>query len=529
MPWRPGSPGEVPTLGYGVLEWMSEHLAAPDRSEYEPYVPTQEQAQFVLDLYALDPRPPSGRRRFRRGVLSRPKGWGKSPFLASISAAEALGPVVPDGWDADGQPVGRPWADVRTPWVQILAVSEDQTRNAWAPLLEMLREGPAGDLPGLGVMESFVALPGRGRIEAVTASAVSREGNRPTFAVLDQTESWTSVNGGTRLAAVTRRNLGKTGGASVEAPNAFVPGAGSVAQASAEFAAAIAAGRARDDGLLYDHREAPAATRLDDRASLLAGLRVAYGDSWWVDLDRLVAEVWDPATDPQDARQYYLNQVTHASDSWLSAPEWGACAAPDVRLADGDVVALGFDGSVRSDSTALVACRVDDGHLEVLGVWEPSGDGDDAQVDREAVDAAVAAAFERLSPVAFFCDPPYWQDYVDRWTRTYGQRLRVSAGQRQLEWWTSRPRPMVAALERFHTSVLARGLSHGGDPVLTEHVLHARRRVGRSGVTIAKEHPKSSRKIDATLAAVLAYEGRSAAVAAGVTSRPSRRAPRRIL
>jgi hypothetical protein len=49
---------------------------------------------------------------------------------------------VPDGWDAAGQPVGKPWSTMLTPLVHIAAVSEEQTNNTWQPLLEMLREGP---------------------------------------------------------------------------------------------------------------------------------------------------------------------------------------------------------------------------------------------------------------------------------------------------------------------------------------------------------------------------------------------------
>jgi hypothetical protein len=243
-----------------------------------------------------------------------------SPVLAALAVVEALGDVVPAGWDAAGEPVARPWADLRTPWVQLAAVSEDQTRNAWTPLLEMLREGPVLDAyPGLEPLETFVNLP-RGRIEFVTSAATSREGNRPVFAVLDQTEEWKPANSGVRLAATVRRNLGKTGGSSVESPNAYEPGAGSVAEASAEYATRIADGTVRDDGLLWDHREAPPDTDMADESSLLAGLAHVYGESagtagGWVDLDRLVREIWDPATDPQDARRFYLNQITHAADA----------------------------------------------------------------------------------------------------------------------------------------------------------------------------------------------------------------------
>src|SRR5699024_8580126 len=57
--------------------------------------------------------------------------------------------------------------------------------NAYDPLLEMLREGPAMDYYDIDPMETFVALP-KGRIEFITAAALSKEGQRPVFAGLDQ-------------------------------------------------------------------------------------------------------------------------------------------------------------------------------------------------------------------------------------------------------------------------------------------------------------------------------------------------------
>lgn len=531
----------MPTLGKQVIGWMVDNLAAPDRSEYEPFYPTREQAQFILNFYALDPQ--SCRRKYRRAVLSRPKGAGKSPLLAAVAAVEALGPVVPAGWDANGWPVGRPWAESRTPWVQLAAVSEDQTRNAWAPLLEMLREGPVvGNYPGLEPMETFVNLP-KGRIEFVTSSATSREGNRPVFCVLDQTEEWKPSNGGVRLAATLRRNLGKTGGSSIESPNAYEPGAGSVSEASAEYWKRIVEGRARDDGLLWDHREAPPDTDMADRDSLYAGLRVAYGDSakeagGWVDLDRILAEVWDPATEPQTARMYYLNQVTHATDSWVTQPEWAACSHPETVVADRDVITLGFDGSRSrahgvTDATALVGCRVSDGHLFEIGVWEqpqgPTGEG--WQVPTTLVDAAVRMAFDRWQVVGFFADPAKWEGYVAQWEATWHKQLTVkSTRDHPIEWWFGGGRMglLVRAVDQFHSAVVDGELSHDGSFALTRHVLNARRRVGRSGATIAKEHPDSSRKIDAAVAAVLAWQARLAAVAANAAAGPDTWVPRRI-
>lgn len=527
VPGRPRRKDQIPTLGFVVLDWMMGMLAAPDRPDYEPFVPTDEQARFILWFYAVDVT--GRRRRFRRGVYSRPKGSGKSPLLGAIAAAEGLAEVVPDGYDANGVLVGRPWASLRTPWVQLAAVSEDQTRNAWMPLLEMLREGPALDLyPGLEPLETFVNLPGRGRIEFVTSAATSREGNRPVFAVLDQTEEWKPSNGGVRLAATIRRNLGKTGGSSIESPNAYEPGAGSVAEDSAEYWRRILDGGVRDEGLLYDHREAPPETDMADRESLLAGLRFVYGESavdagGWVDLERIVAEVWDPATDPQDARRFYLNQVTHASDAWISQPEWAGCADA-AKVVGKEPVTLGFDGSRArargvTDATALIGCRVSDGHLFELGVWEqPAGPAGEAwRVPVVEVEAAVAQAFDRYDVVGFFADPSKWESYIAAWEAKWHRRLRVKASaQHPIEWWMTRTAPVVRALEQFHSAVVDHELTHDGSFALTRHVLNARRRPTRGGTLVFKEHPDSARKIDAAIAATLAWQARLAAVGAGI-------------
>jgi hypothetical protein len=48
-------PGDFPTLGWLFLDWVTEYLARPERPEYEPFVCTQEQADFALEFYRLMP------------------------------------------------------------------------------------------------------------------------------------------------------------------------------------------------------------------------------------------------------------------------------------------------------------------------------------------------------------------------------------------------------------------------------------------------------------------------------------------
>jgi len=552
MPFKPRVPGELPTLGYEVLDWITGMLAAPDHSDYEAFIPYREQEDFILRWYQLDPV--TGRRRYNRGVLGRPRGWGKSPLLAAIACAEAMGPVVFDGWDADGRPVGKPWSEVRTPVVQLAAVSEEQVRNTWQPVLEMLRpEAPVHDhVVGLEVMDTFIALPNRGRMSAVTSSARTIKGARPVFAVLDQSEEWVPSNGGVKLANTMRANAAKIGGTSLESPNAHLPGEGSVAEQSAAYWQAIRTGAAKDDGLLYDHREAPPDCDMAERDSLIAGLRVAYGDSsghkggcvihtpacppGHVDLDRLVSTIWDPAQDVQQSRSDFLNQVVAASDAWVSHPEWGACMDLSKTLDPADAVVLGFDGSRgrargKADATALVGCRVSDGYLFEVRVWEqPSGPaGRDWAPNPLEVDAVVRDCFTRWRVVGFYADPSGWTEHVARWEAEFHRKLRVRATQNTpiAVWPRGKTSGVAAAVEQLRAAIVNREVTHDGSAALTRHVLNARRRPVSTGYLIFKAYPDSPDKIDACYSAVMAWKARLDAVAKGIGS--STRKPARIV
>ncbi len=540
----------MPTLGYAVIDWITTYLAAPAKDEYEPFVPYLEQEDFILAFYEIDPE--TGRFRRNRGLLGRPRGWGKSPLLAALAIVEALAPVLPDGWDAYGQPVGKPWTKVRTPLVQIAAVSEEQTNNTWQPMLEMLREGPVIDeYRGLEPLDTVVNLP-RGHIKSVTSSSRTVKGAPSTFAVLDQTEEWVPSNGGPLLAQTIRTNTSKNGGRTVESPNAFLPGEGSVAEQSAAYWADIRQGRVREEGLLYDHREAPPDTSLTDRDSpdedsdeeytgLIDGLRYAYGDSsghpdgcvihdppcapGHVDLDALVSRIWDPATDIQIARSDFLNQITHASDSWVRQPDWAARLDVDKAIGSSDPIVLGFDGSRgrnrgKADATALVGCRVSDGHMFEIRVWEqPAGPaGRDWAPSVLDVDSTVRACMDQWNVVGFYADPSGWTSQVAAWEAKYGRKLKVKASAQSpiAAWPRGKDSRVVEYVERMRLAIVNGEMTHDGGPSLTRHVLNARRRNVRNGYLIFKAYPDSPEKIDAAYAAVMAWKARIDAIAKGI-------------
>jgi phage terminase large subunit-like protein len=101
-----------------------------------------------------------------------------------------------------------------------------------------------------------------------------------------------------------------------------------------------------------------------------------------------------------------------------------------------------------------------------------------------------------------------------------------------IEWWMVGQRAVktVQALAAFKGAVLDQELSYDGGLYLTSHLLHARMVASRTGTQIAKAHPDSEDKIDAAVAAVLAYQARLDAIAAGAlkTKKKRRTQPRRL-
>lgn len=518
--------GSVRTLGWGVAEWVEDNLLQPDGEEAGgPFRFTPEQLTFVLWFYAVDE---TGRFIYRRGVLRRAKGWGKSPFLAALCLVELVGPVRFAGWDEDGEAVGEPHP---MPWVNIAGVSETQTQNTMTVILAMLENAPAVERYGLDVGLTRIYVPGGGRLLPITASSSTQEGARPTFAVLDETHWWRDGNGGWKLARVIRRNLAKSrdGAArSIETTNAHAPGEESVAEASYQDFLAAQEHRTRSSGLLYDSREAPGDVDLADPESLLLGLKHAYGDADWVDLERLREEVYDPSTPPEESRRFYLNQVVASADAWVAPQEWDANFDPELRpLQDDDPIALGFDGSLTDDATALVAVRIDDGAAFLMGLWEkPAGpDGTGWEVDKDLVRGTVDHVFGRFDVVAFFSDVAYWETDVDAWRDEYGERLLVKATGKHAVAWDMRGHgaQTTRAAEALNRAIVEGEVPHDGDLRLARHVHNARRRPNRWGITFGKETRESPKKVDAVAALLLARLARTTVLGSGALNKRRRK------
>lgn len=557
MPWKPLDENDkIPTLGYDAADWMSEFLISPSSLEEEPFIPTAEQLDFLVRLYELDPI--TGKRLRHRAILSRPRGWGKSPFLAAIACFEALGDAVGDGYDSNGQPVGRPWCSIPMAEFRVLvtAATDDQTANTWAPLLQMLRGSRAESVYGLDVMDSFVYIP-RGKIETRTASATSVKGAPTVCALMDQTETWLPGNGGVRLAQTLRNNAGKVGGVTIESPNAFEIGRNSVAEESFKTWEHAKTGRLRKEArsiIYFDHREAPVETDTANGESLLHGLRVAYGDSsahpdgcviheppcppGWVDLERIKLDFWDTSNDPVVMRADFLNQISVASNAYITQPELRAAVREDIEISSSEPITLGFDGSEGrkqgiADCTCLVGYSIEKNHLFKIGCWaQPDGArGQGWTPPKLEIEQVIKETFKKYNVVGFFADPSAgWAGEVKDWEAKYHRRLKIKAS--SAEPIRYRQRDVTGTCEAYAqmlSSFRTEALTYDGSADMTAHFLHARKETRRQGYILVKPADDLDySKIDLAVASMMAYRAGITARGRQNLSKPRRRVPRRL-
>ena len=496
------------SIGWEQLRWAYEWLRHPDGPKAgEPWAFTDEQARLILWWGAVTPE---GRFVYRTGALRRMKGWGKDPLGAVQCAIEFVGPARFKEWGPDGKPIA---TSVAKSWVQAVAVSQGQTRNTTL-FFPSLFSPDALDEYEIDLGKEIIYGRGGSQIQAVTSSPKSLEGNQTTHALCNETEHWLKSNDGHDLIDVLRRNVAKTGGRIFSIFNAHQPGEDSVAERDWEAYLKVQSGESRATGLMYDSIEAPPDTVMADRESLARALAIARGDSAWVDIDRIIEEIYDPRTPPSTSRRFYLNQVVAAEDSWVTPQEWDACLVEGLALEDGDQVALFFDGSKSDDVTGLVACRITDGAVFRIASWaRPEHGGEGWTVPRPQVTDAVAHAFARFDVVAFFADPGtgdddtgarYWDALLDAWSQEYGDRICLWAVQSGMNrhpiTWnmtdSAHQQLFTAAVERALGDIQERALPHDGDAQIRQHVANARRWPNRWGITIGKESRMSARKID---------------------------------
>jgi len=538
--WDPEEPW--PTLGPQVCDLIEERMIfGPGSLQGEPAVLDDDKRAAIYSFYEVYPKghPLAGRRRFKRAGYSVRKGLAKTELMAWIAEAElhSEGPVRCDGFDVDGNPVGRP---VKAPYIPLLAVTVEQVEElAYGALFYMVTEGPDADLFD-ATLDRIVRLSPSGRADgkavALSNSPGARDGARTTFQGFDEPHRLSLP----RQKKAHETMLGNMSKRPLEDPwslyvgTAGEPGEGSIAEDLHEEAQSIAKGEIDDPKLWYFCRWAGGShNELKTKADRIAAVSEAtgpvgeYGPGQFDD----IASQWDrKGADLQYLERVWLNRWVRSNeqafDPNLRDPHNDDNLLTDQVIAKGSFVTAGFDGARRRDSTAIVITDIPTGRQKLWAIWEKDPDDPNWEIPEAQVTQSVDELMSTMVVWRFNGDPPYWTETMGSWAGKY---------ESVEEWWTNRIKIMAYAIRRYREALDDRAVTFVNDelePTFAAHMAAA----GKAPTPffddqeppqrlhiLCKLHP--DRKFDAQMAAILSWEARLEALKQGAKP-PKRRSTR---
>lgn len=452
----------LPAPGWERIDaFAREYLRVPKGTgAREPFVLRDWQLDILRKLYPMEGKRP------RQGLLSMPRGNGKTG-LAAVLAAYAL--------FADG---------VEGAQVLVVASDERQAGMIYRAVRRMIELEPRlAEQTHLYADRIYVPHTDS-ELRVLPADVGALQGWDPTLMIVDELHVVTEDVWEAVTTASGKRETSLT--FAISTPSDSVE---SVMWRLVEHGR-----KGTDQGFVFIEYAAPEGCELDDRDAWHAA-NPALGDFLHEDA---VEALLPPKTREAAFRRYRLGQWVGQSSAWLPWGLWDTRVDYDREIDPRERVVLAFDGSASGDSTALVGCTVDGHHLFVIDVWQNPGD-DRWRVPREEVSAAVDGAFQLYNVVELAADPWGWRSEIEGWAKTHGER-------RVIEWNTGAASRMAPATDRLYQAIADGSVSHDGDPRLAAHMANCVAKPTPMGDLVAKDKKSSKHKIDAAVAAIVAFE-----------------------
>lgn len=552
LPW-PDDPDErmfiaQNSLGPAYIDWSEGRTDEPGLIHYQfghAWRWTKFQKRFLILWYFVDPN--DGRFVYRSGIVRGAKGTGKDPMAGAMCNGELVGPVEFFDWDdKTGRPLGRRRG---FPLVQVMSNSQEQSKDVLR-VANAMWSMEAREYYGLDCGETRTVIKNSGgRFEIPPSAEESGEGDPATFIALNETHHMSKSNGGMRVAAMARRNVGKSPeyiqARMCEYTNAHRQGSDTVGeQAYSAWQKQQAPGYRGKKDILYHSIEAAPPFDIVTEEGRKRGLGQAYLDADWNDIQRKSDEMADERTSVADSIRFYLNGLATEEDAWVQPDNFDALIEPKV-VGDREWVAIFGDCSKSGDATGFTITRLDDMYTFVGGVWQrPHGlpKSERWLAPRGEFDAALRAALDRYDVAWCGIDPSpaedddtealYWRDVLDGLHRDYRDKLPVWATPGEVK-----GNAVVFDMRLSQFGALARNmmfteaammvrrwideegkdcpLRHDGDPTLRAHVHNARERPNQWGTSLSKVTRDSSKHVDLAVCMVGSVMGARIALNSG--------------
>lgn len=524
-----------PTLGGQVCDLIEERMVyGPGSLGGEPASLHDDWRAIIYSLYEVFPQGHkwAGRRRFKRCGVSVRKGLAKTELMAWLALAELHpeGPVRCDGFDAAGEPVGRP---VRMPYIPLLAVTVEQVEElAYGALHYMVSEGPDADLFDVS-LERVIRLgpngEADGKVVPLSNSPGSRDGARTTFQGFDEPHRLFLP----RQRAAHETMLGNMSKRVLEDPwslyvgTAGEPGEGSIAEDIHEEALAIEKGeREHDPRFFYFYRWAKGSHDLTSKDGRLAAVEEAtgpVGEFGPGQFEDIAANWTRKNADLKYLERVWLNRWTR-SDEQAFDPNRRKELLTDEPIKPGSFITAGFDGARFRDSTGIVITDIASGRQKLWALWEKPLDVPESaswEIDESQVTQSVKELMATFTVWRFVGDPPHWTETLGSWAGEY---------ECVEEWWTNRVKPMAYAVRDYREAMDSGAVTFVVDdmePAFASHMAAAGKSTvnhwdddGKRLFILRKLHP--DRKFDAQMAAILSWQARLDALRANAQP-PARR------
>ena len=459
------------TQGDSVIRFVQEFLSLGGSFYGQPFKLLDFQKELVLDIYALDDE---GRRKHRTYLLGLPRKNGKTTLAAALGVYHLVADT------ADAAPVAIAAAGDR-----------QQARLVHDEVKRMIQASPDLSAACSIYRNEIVCHRNGGSFRVVSADAGLQHGLNPSFVVIDEmhaqrnNELFDALSLGSATRAQPLTLVISTAGFDLDSPLGRLYRYGrKVTSGEIEDPAMGMTWFGPEDNEIYDHRDPETWRHFNPAFEMM---NAGEFESTFL------------RTAEAPFIRYRLNGWTKAESTWLPAGVFEALASAR-RLEPGERVVLGVDAAWQSDSTAVIACSVDEPrHIEVLGLWEkPEGVAEMAWRTPVAdVKACIVEAFQRFTVVECAADP---------WRFEQSLAQLAEEGYPIVEFPTGSIQRMTQASQSMFDAITDGHLSHTGDPALVRHFRNAvLREDARGGARITKDRRGSTKKIDAAIASIIAH------------------------